>query len=132
MQSVFLSVLLSLTFLMTGTTVAETADQSSRYAPAGFSEQLSAEAEHALISFQDSLQRITAGSNAKITDVAVDQSMSSDGDFATLDTSCTASATVGIPGGSEVTIEATAPTCTEAVQMVQDAVEDLLDDLDPE
>ncbi|MEE4303774.1 hypothetical protein [Wenzhouxiangella sediminis] len=97
-----------------------------------FGAKLSAEAEDALVSFQDSLERITSAKGARITDVSVDQSMSNDGDFSTLNTSCTASATVGSPGGTEVTIEATAPTCTQAVEMVQNAVQDLMDDLDIE
>jgi hypothetical protein len=89
--------------------------------------QLSAEAEDALVSFQRSLDRIVAKTGAKLSNVSVDQSLSNEGDMGTLSTSCTASATVGIPGGTEVSISATAPTCTEAVNMVMDAVEDLLE-----
>lgn len=132
MKSILVSTFAGLTFILAGASAALAEDPQSHRGQADFGGQLSAEAEHALVSFQDALDRITAGSGAKITDVSVDQSMSHEGDFGTLETSCTASATVGIPGGTEVSIEATAPTCTEAVEMVQDAIEDLVGDLDPE
>ncbi|WP_376691693.1 hypothetical protein [Wenzhouxiangella sp. EGI_FJ10409] len=132
MKSILVSTLAALTFVLTGTTAALAEEPQSQRGQVDFGGQLSAETEDALVSFQDALDRITAGSGAKITDVSVDQSMSHEGDFGTLETSCTASATVGIPGGTEVSIEATAPTCTEAVEMVQDAIEDLVGDLDPE
>ena len=92
--------------------------------------RLSAESEDALISLQDSLDRITSGSGVKVSNISVDQSLSNDGETGIYNASCTASATVGIPGGTEVTISATAPTCTEAVSMIMDAIDDLLEDLD--
>lgn len=44
--------------------------------------------------------------------------MRGDGEFGTLESSCMASATVGIPGGTKVPISATAATSSEAIDMV--------------
>lgn len=38
------------------------------------------------------------------------------------DASCTATATISIPGGTGVTLSATAPTCTQAISMLQQAI----------
>lgn len=104
------------------------ADEATDLKDPDFGAQLSVETEDALVQFQYSLKAIIEGTGAKISDIQVDQSMGTDGDFSLLDTSCTVSATVGIPGGTEVSIEATAPTCGQAIEMVLDGITELVAD----
>lgn len=127
MKALISSLLASLMLVFGVHTASFAEDRESAHISIDYGAELSAEAEDALIAFQRSLDRIVAKTGAKLSNVSVDQSLSNEGDMGTLSTSCTASATVGIPGGTEVSISATAPTCTEAVNMVMDAVEDLLE-----
>lgn len=49
------------------------------------------------------------------------------GEAGTASSSCTATATVSIPGGAGVELSATAPTCSEAIQMLTDAIPEFLE-----
>src|SRR5699024_1393606 len=88
---------------------------------------LAAQAQDAPTSFQVALEEIVAGSAATISDVSLDQSMRHDAESGARESSCTATATVGNPGGTEVALSATASACGEATGLVTDGVRSLLE-----
>lgn len=59
----------------------------------------------------------------EVSDVSFQQSARDEGEHGLMDTSCTAMATISIPGGTGVEVSATAPTCAEAVEMLMDVIE---------
>ena len=61
----------------------------------------------------------------KISDIKISRSVSSEAGIAS--TSCTATATISIPGGTGVQLSATAPTCSEAIDMLKDAIAEYLE-----
>lgn len=77
----------------------------------------------------DRLEAHAAVQGATIEDIEISRNIRARGEAGvhagTMSASCTATATVGIPGGTKVELSATAPTCAQAVQMLQAAIEEL-------
>jgi len=72
------------------------------------------------------LENFALSRGADITDIRISRQVGT-GEAGIASTSCTATATVSIPGGTGVELSATAPTCSEAIQMLQDAIADFLE-----
>jgi|SRR5690554_2425973 len=71
------------------------------------------------------LERYADLRGVKISDIKISRSVSSEAGIAS--TSCTATATISIPGGTGVQLSATAPTCSEAIDMLKDAIAEYLE-----
>lgn len=72
------------------------------------------------------LENFALSRGVQIGDITISRHVGA-GEVGTTSTSCTATATIGIPGGTKVEVSATAPTCGEAIQMLQDAIADFLE-----
>lgn len=110
--------------------IAQVHDQQSKFEEGVWSSQ-----ENGLSATRDVLEaellKLAARSDLELVQVTVNQSAQSGsgkkGSSPVRSTSCTASATVGVPGVGEVTVSATAPTCEEAVSEVISGIETILD-----
>jgi hypothetical protein len=77
----------------------------------------------------EQLKNIAASRGATVSGVKLVRTESFDGQAAhtaSTEPSCTATATVSIPGGTGVTLSATASTCMQAIRMVQLAIQEYL------
>lgn len=76
--------------------------------------------------FEAELRKITSARDDATFDLSMELNLGSIEAGAKSGASCTATATVSIPGFAEVTFTATAPTCIEAGNMVIAAVRDFV------
>ena len=127
LRTLFLAALTAIAcaLLVTPSTVYGQAHHTSAVPP------LESEAEIALLIRQ--FEAHAAANGVEIEDVEVSRNIESrgdsgaQGDVGTMSASCTATATVGIPGGTKVELSATAPTCIEAIEMLADVVADFME-----
>ena len=70
------------------------------------------------------IQQLENNANARgiqISDIKISRNVSA-ADVGRQQSSCTATATISIPGGTGVELSATAPTCGEAIRMLEEAI----------
>lgn len=124
----YISIFSGVFFLsLTGPAIAH-GDGSTGTTDAAVDVQRNDQAEGVLAEFEGSLKALASGTDATISNVSVHRFVEIDRDSGVRDRSCKASATVDRPDRTEIAIEATASTCSEATRMVEDGVEYWLGD----
>lgn len=81
--------------------------------------------EQSIGTLTQGLERYADLRGVEISDIKVNTRVANEAGVASA--SCTATATIRIPGGTGVELSATAPTCSEAISMLKDAIAEYLE-----
>ena len=81
--------------------------------------------EQSIGTLTQEIERYADLRGVEISEIKVSRRVENDAGIASA--SCTATATISIPGGTGVELSATAPTCSEAISMLKDAIAEYLE-----
>ena len=114
-RSSILATLLGASSLLTVPSISAQGGQSAQ----------SVQQERSVGALTRELQQYAELRGVKIEDIKISQRVGLESGISS--TSCTATATISIPGGTGIELSATAPTCTEAINMLRDAIAEYLE-----